>query len=202
MADFAGNVVADSKTAIAGTSSSKIITPLTLLSVLNNPGKIGLQTPNNAIFTNITADSIQGDVIASGSEISAGSVNNKTISPFEMYNSLQAPSVIGSSNPGAAKFSNVTATSLNLSTDILQVSEGGLGTNSFNRGDILVASDSTVISKLSSGKDGQFLQADSKEPYGMKWVDSPAPPQTSESITGATNTEALNSTVNNKVSTI
>lgn len=198
MADFAGNVIADSKTAIAGTSSSKIITPLTLLSVLNNPGKIGLQTPNNAIFTNITADSIQGDVIASGSEISAGSVNNKTISPFEMYNSLQAPSVIGSSNPGAAKFSNVTATSLNLSTDILQVSEGGLGTNSFNRGDILVASDSTVISKLSSGKDGQFLQADSKEPYGMKWVDSPAPPQTSESITGATNTEALNSTVNNK----
>jgi hypothetical protein len=150
MADFAGNVIADSKTAIAGTASSKIITPLTLLSVLNNPGKIGLQTPNNAIFTNITADSIQGDVIASGSEISAGSVNNKTISPFEMYNSLQAPSVIGSSNPGAAKFTNVTATSLNLTTDILQVSEGGLGTNSFNRGDILVASDSTVISKLPS----------------------------------------------------
>lgn len=198
MTDFAGNVIADSKTAIAGVSSSKIITPLTLLSVLNKPGKIGLQTPNNSIFTNITADSVQGDVIAMGSEISAGTVNNKVVSPFELYNSLQAPSIIGGSNPGAAKFTNVTANTLNLTTDILQVNEGGLGINSFNRGDILVASESSVISKLSSGKDGQFLQADSKEPFGMKWVDSPAPPQTNESITGATNTEALNSSINSK----
>lgn len=198
MTDFAGNVIADSKTAIAGVSSSKIITPLTLLSVLNNPGKIGLQTPNNSIFTNITADSVQGDVIAMGSEISAGTVNNKVVSPFELYNSLQAPSIIGGSNPGSAKFTNVTANTLNLTTDILQVNEGGLGINSFNRGDILVASESSVISKLSSGKDGQFLQADSKEPFGMKWVDSPAPPQTNESITGATNTEALNSSINSK----
>ena len=107
----------------------------------------------------------------------------------------------GSSNPGAVKFSNVTATSLNLSTDILQVVKV-VWVQIHSIEDILVASDSTVISKLSSGKDGQFCQADSKEPYGMKWVDSPAPPQTSESITGATNTEALNSTVNKSVSTI
>lgn len=49
---------------------------------------------------------------------------------------------------------------------------GGTGQTSFTKGDTLVASSSSVLSKLSVGTDGQFISADSTQPTGIRWVNN------------------------------
>ncbi len=49
------------------------------------------------------------------------------------------------------------------------VNKGGTGFTSYTKGDTLVASSSSVISKLAVGLDGQVLQADSSVAAGVKW---------------------------------
>lgn len=46
---------------------------------------------------------------------------------------------------------------------------GGTGQTSYNKGDTLIASSSSVLSKLSVGADGTVLQADSTQTSGVKW---------------------------------
>lgn len=46
---------------------------------------------------------------------------------------------------------------------------GGTGQTSFNKGDILIASSSSVLSKLAVGTDGQVLKADSTQSSGTSW---------------------------------
>lgn len=46
---------------------------------------------------------------------------------------------------------------------------GGTGQTSFNKGDILAASSTSVLSKLAVGTDGSFLVADSTQTQGMGW---------------------------------
>jgi hypothetical protein len=195
--DFGGDVIADTATALAGVSSNTIITPATLAAVFQSPPRFGLVAPNNAIFSALTMNSVAGDVLATANEVAAGTVNNKMVSPIAAYYALQSPPAIGGYIPNSASFTDVSANSITLGNSLLQVAQGGLNMNTFSRGDLLVASDTTVISKLPAGRDGQFLQADSTVDAGMKWVDNPVPPQ-SESITGANDTEALDSSVNTK----
>lgn len=47
--------------------------------------------------------------------------------------------------------------------------KGGTGQTSFNKGDLLVATGSSVITKLSVGADNTVLQADSNQSAGIKW---------------------------------
>jgi hypothetical protein len=47
--------------------------------------------------------------------------------------------------------------------------KGGTGQTSYTKGDLLVASSSSVIGKLSAGVDNQVLQADSSQTTGLKW---------------------------------
>lgn len=46
---------------------------------------------------------------------------------------------------------------------------GGTGQTTFSKGDVLIASNASVLSKLSVGLDGSFFQADSASPTGIKW---------------------------------
>ena len=48
--------------------------------------------------------------------------------------------------------------------------KGGTGQTSFNKGDILVAQSSSVLSKLGVGANGQILVADSSQQVGIKWL--------------------------------
>jgi hypothetical protein len=47
--------------------------------------------------------------------------------------------------------------------------KGGTGQTTFNKGDVLVAQSTSVLSKLAIGIDGTFLQADSTQATGVKW---------------------------------
>jgi len=50
--------------------------------------------------------------------------------------------------------------------------KGGTGQTSFNKGDILVATSSSVLSKLAVGSDGQILSANSSMASGINWVNN------------------------------
>jgi len=50
--------------------------------------------------------------------------------------------------------------------------KGGTGQTSYNKGNLLVAQSSSVISKLAVGLDGQILKADSSVASGVKWAES------------------------------
>jgi hypothetical protein len=47
--------------------------------------------------------------------------------------------------------------------------KGGTGQTSYNKGDILVASSSSILTKLSIGSDGQALVVDNSASPGIKW---------------------------------
>jgi hypothetical protein len=53
---------------------------------------------------------------------------------------------------------------------IQSANKGGTGQSSFNKGDILVARSSSVLTKLSAGVDGGFLVSDSSTNVGVKWT--------------------------------
>lgn len=47
--------------------------------------------------------------------------------------------------------------------------KGGTGQTAYVKGDLLIASSSSVLTKLALGNDGQVLTADSAQPTGVKW---------------------------------
>lgn len=58
----------------------------------------------------------------------------------------------------------------NVGSGILDEVYGGTGQSSYTKGDLLVASGSTVLLKLGVGSNGQVLTADSLETSGVKWA--------------------------------
>lgn len=52
---------------------------------------------------------------------------------------------------------------------IQSANKGGTGQTTYNKGDLLVATSSSVISKVVVGGDGQVLVADSTQAAGVKW---------------------------------
>jgi len=52
---------------------------------------------------------------------------------------------------------------------IQTANKGGTGQTAYTKGDILVASSSSVLAKLSAGSDGQVLTADTTAQTGLKW---------------------------------
>lgn len=58
----------------------------------------------------------------------------------------------------------------NVGSGILDEAYGGTGYNSYTKGDLLVASGSTVLAKLAVGTNGQVLTADSAQNTGVKWA--------------------------------
>ena len=84
-----GECQADYNDIIKGTAIDKVISPAILQSVFNEPPIIGLTQANNALFTNIDANSISGNVIADLTDIyGSTTVNNKLITPITLTNYL------------------------------------------------------------------------------------------------------------------
>ena len=57
--------------------------------------------------------------------------------------------------------------------DPLGVAKGGTATASYAKGDILVASGATTLTKLTVGSDGQILSSDASTATGVKWIVAP-----------------------------
>lgn len=53
---------------------------------------------------------------------------------------------------------------------VQSANKGGTGQTSFNKGDILVAQSSSVLTKLAVGTNGRFLTADSTQATGISWA--------------------------------
>ncbi len=80
-----GECQADYDDIIKGTAIDKVISPAILQSVFNEPPIIGLTQANNALFTNIDANSISGNVLADLNDIYGNTtVNNKLITPITL----------------------------------------------------------------------------------------------------------------------
>ena len=58
----------------------------------------------------------------------------------------------------------------NITSGLLAVARGGTNIGSYTKGDILVASGATVLSKLGVGTNGHVLVADSATDLGVKWA--------------------------------
>jgi hypothetical protein len=191
-----GNVIATNSESVDSTVTNKIITPSTLVNVLNNPPKIGATTPNTGNFDTVKLTSITGTAIATTSDLATGTNTSKVLTPLKVYEALKTPPAIGSGIPNTGNFNNVTVTgSLNAKNTVFSVSQGGTNTTQYGRGDLLVASGSTTLNKVNPGSDFQLLQADSTQATGVKWVD---PTGFTDSIKAATNTEAVDTSVTDK----
>lgn len=70
---------------------------------------------------------------------------------------------------------------------VQSANKGGTGQTSFNKGDILVATSSSVITKLAVGTDGQALIANSSVAAGVQWGSSSKPNLTKYQPSSVTN---------------
>jgi hypothetical protein len=119
---ISGSVIATEAQVDAGSATDVVITPATLSYALvkntpdlSSPGPIGNTTPNTGAFTDLTASTLNGDVVAVNADLdlSSSSANDLVISPLGLYNVLaNGPPVIGNTVQNDAKFKEVQATSL------------------------------------------------------------------------------------------
>jgi hypothetical protein len=79
---------------------------------------------------------------------------------------------IGSTDVQAAieEVSNECRNASNITAGTLAVARGGTNLSSYTKGDLIVASGTTVLANLGVGTNGQRLEADSTQPFGLKWT--------------------------------
>lgn len=225
------------------TVKTKVLTPLTVNTILQNPPTIGETSQNSAHFTTLNVkggfsvgqpidatkggtgfssftkgdlligtggptntlvklpvgadgDYLQTDssatygmkwgTFSTGSQLSSGTtqvnpatntdainynISNQSLVPSNMPTVFSNLPTIGDIVPNTGTFTNVTANSIS-SSNAIPVSKGGLGINSFKKGDLLVGNASGTLSKLSAGIDGQMLSIDNLG--NPRWVDTPS----------------------------
>lgn len=140
-----GSVIASIADVAYGTPG-KIVTASTLSSVLNALPPIGLKSANSARFSDLTATSITGGVIALDTDLLSYASNSRVITPATLRAAFSSPPAIGDSSPNAATFTTVSASTLTLGSPLPPAS-GGTGNTSFQRGDLLV-SDGSLFFKV------------------------------------------------------
>lgn len=175
----------------------KAVTPSFLKSAFAAAKPIGGTTPNVGSFINLNATSVSGAMRAAAAAISAGSSTTSILTPLRLKDSLAIPPPIGRVAPNTGTFATLTANVLSTS-DYLTVAEGGTGSTTNAKGDLLVGNGSGSISKVSIGTNGQYLVADSNEPTGVKWTTLNLDSASTESVSTTDNIEALNTSITNK----
>jgi hypothetical protein len=173
------NVFASDQDIIDKQSKTTILCPANIPLLMANPGPIGSQNKDDAFFNSLTAENLTVtnppwqtlDILyATNDEVFDSTITNKSLSPSNLPTIFSSPPSIGSSIAASASFTNINVETITITNDQLSVPEGGTGIASYQRGDILVASDPTTLSKLSAGQDGQFLQVQSTAPLGYTWT--------------------------------
>lgn len=182
-----GNIVATAAD-LATTSpvNNKIVSPLALKTYLGSlPAGVGISGASGS-FSALSASTISGAVVPT--TISSYSANNVLITPSTLSNALFNPPVVlgGGSASSSAKLGSLTVTgAFSLTGDSVQPSEGGTGNSSYTAGDILVASASNALGKLSKGSAGQVLTvASSGGIGGLAWSTPKVVPIATTASTG------------------
>lgn len=106
---------------------------------------------------------------------------------------------IGSTSVQAAveEVNNECRNAGNMASGTLAVARGGTGLSAYVKGDLVVASGTTVLAKLGVGTNGQFLKANSAAAYGVEWatvsgnVTRVSSTTTALTVTSGTTTPAL-----------
>lgn len=107
-----GAVVATADDLVQATDNQKVVTPYALGEYLQAPGPIGQAVPNAGAFSQLTAQTIQGDVVATVQDLSNASVNNLVVTPEVLGAYWAAPNAIGFTAPNAANFTTLVASAL------------------------------------------------------------------------------------------
>jgi hypothetical protein len=165
--------------AINKTSNSVSLTPSNIPIFMNAPGTIGYTTAYDAKFKSVTMDNLTvtnppwptlSVLYATNTEAINPSITNKGLTPSNIPTIMASPGAIGSGNPGTGNFTTLYTQKITITNDVLKPSVGGTGITSYAKGDLLVASGSTSLTKLTTGSDGQFLQVSSGSPTGYTWT--------------------------------
>jgi hypothetical protein len=137
---------------------------------------LSVLAPPDLILSDGTAW-VEVDVSAGAGAIAASNV------------SFSAGGDIGSTNVQGAieEVSTECRNANNITSGTLAVARGGTGLASYTKGDIIAASGTTTLAKLTVGTNGQVLTADSAETTGLKW----ATPTVGTVTTVASSTAAL-----------
>lgn len=106
---------------------------------------------------------------------SSSRLNNPSHSALENLQSStigQLETVIGLSGSGSTLgtiIGDLRSPASNGGGHVQTANAGGTGQTSYNKGDLLIASSSSVLTKLAIGTDGQVLKADSTQTSGTLW---------------------------------
>lgn len=181
-----GNVVATAADlASSSPVNSKVISPLALKTYLGSlPAGVGIAGASGS-FSALSASTISGAVVPT--TISSFSANNVLITPATLSAALFNPPVVlgGGNASSSAKLGSLTVTgAFSLTGDAVQASEGGTGNSSYTAGDILVASASNALGKLTKGSAGQVLTVATGGIGGLAWSTPKVVPIATTASTG------------------
>lgn len=160
---------------------------------------------NNALVNNITINAPAGYTINQGSGATIAQNKGGTTvtiiaqtaysasfnyNPSSSIGTVTSVDVSGGTTGFSFAGGPITTAGTLVMSGILNPANGGLGVNSYTKGDILVATNSTTLIKLPVGSNDQILTADSAQTSGVKWA-SPATLGTVTSVNASGGTTGL-----------
>lgn len=159
---------------IVGTSDSQTLTNKTLtapvISSISNGGTVTIPSGTDTLVSRTASETLSNKTLTSPI---IGDLSNAT-----------------HNHTNAAGGGTLTDAAL---SSAVGVAKGGTSFSSYTKGDLLVATGSTTLSKLGVGSDGQVLVADSGQSSGVKWgsVGGQSYTVNNTSFTAASNTSYL-----------
>lgn len=130
-------------------ANNKIVTPELLTYVLSKPTEIGAAGPNNATFLSCTANTAF-----------YGNVGDSTTQHDGYFDNIQANSLT---------LTDITINGTFTLDSQVTPAQGGTGISTYNKGDIIAASDPSTLNKVNVGANYTQLYALDSETTGLKW---------------------------------
>jgi hypothetical protein len=112
-----------------------------------------------SVYSETSPEWVEIDVSSGAGAIAA---SNVSFNPFGQVGSTNVQNAIEEVSAECRNADNITS-------GTLAVARGGTGTVSYAKGDVLAASASTTLTKLTVGTNGQVLRANSATATGLEW---------------------------------